>query len=50
MNGVQIVGAFLTGLIVISAISLIFAPGSTFGSGVSALGQAVSGDIAAAKH
>ena len=49
MNGVQIIGSFLSGLILIAAVSLIVAPGSTFGGAVSALGQAVSGDISAAK-
>lgn len=50
MNGVQIIGAFLSGLILVAAVSLIVQPGSTFGSAVSALGNAVSTDIGAAKH
>lgn len=49
MNGVQIIGAFLSGLVLISALSLIVAPGSTFGSAVDALAKGVSSDISAAK-
>lgn len=50
MNGVQIIGAFLSGLILLSAISLIVAPDSTFGTAVGALAKGVSDDLSAAKH
>jgi hypothetical protein len=50
MTAVDIISAFLSGLILIAALSLIVAPGSSFGGAVSALGQAVSTDIGAAKH
>lgn len=50
MNGVQILGAFLSGLILISGVSLIVAPGSTFGTAVDALAKGVSDDLGAAKH
>jgi hypothetical protein len=49
MNAVQYIGAFLSGLILIAALSLIVKPGSSFGNAVSALGDAVAGDISAAK-
>lgn len=50
MNAVQVVGAFLSGLILISAVSLLVAPGSTFGGAVDAIGKAISDDLGAAKH
>lgn len=49
MNAVQTIGVFLSGLIMIAALSLIVAPGSTFGNAVGSLGKAVSDDISAAK-
>lgn len=49
MNALEIIGSFLSGLILIAAISLIVAPGSTFGNAVSSLGKAVGGSISAAK-
>lgn len=49
MNAVQVIGAFLSGLVLIAALSLIVAPGSTFGSAVGSLGKAVSDNISAAK-
>ena len=49
MNGVQVVGAFLSGLVLLAAVSLIVAPGSTFGNAVGSLGKAVADDISAAK-
>jgi hypothetical protein len=48
-NAVGVIGAFLSGLILIAALSLIVAPSSSFGAAVKALGQAVSDDISAAK-
>lgn len=48
-NTVAVVGAFLSGLVLIAALSLIVAPSSSFGAAVTALGNAVSNDIKAAK-
>ena len=49
MNFVEIVGAFLSGLIAVAALSLIVAPQSTFGTAINGLGLAVANDIKAAK-
>lgn len=49
MNAVTVIGGFLSGLILVAAVSLIVAPGSTFGTAVSSLGKAVADDINAAK-
>lgn len=50
MNGVQIIGAFLAGLVALAALSLIVQPGSTFGGAVGALTKGVADDISAAKR
>lgn len=49
MNALQVAGVFLSGLVAISALSLIVQPGSSFGGAISALGTAISTDISAAK-
>ena len=49
MRAVDIIGAFLTGLLAVAALSLIVKPGYQLPQVVSAFGKAVSDDIGAAK-
>lgn len=49
MRAVDIVGAFLLGLITVAALSVIVRPGSQFAQVVEAFGAAVAKDIEAAK-
>ena len=48
MSGTQVVGVFLSGVLLVAAISLIVQPGSTFGTAVSAIGGAISAPLRAA--
>lgn len=49
MRAVDIIGAFLAGLIGVAALSLIVKPGNQFAQVVQAFGQAISEDLGAAK-
>lgn len=49
MRAIDIIGAFLVGLLGVAALSLIVKPGNTFGQVVGAFGEAVEKTITAAK-
>ena len=49
MRAVDVIGAFLLGLVTVAALSVIVRPGSQFAQVVTAFGEAVAKDIEAAK-